>query len=173
MRARRVRRAVRRAKDLVWITTIVEASVAETALDIAQVLVSADWSGGNVGFDRCTLMAVRGWIGMAQIAASTANEATGLWLALYVTDGSLALNNMDPQVATEYVQFDTLWTDGLAISTSSTSAAMKATQLDIKARRKLTTASEVRLAASMPTDTATPRVNVVGCVRALVRLDPP
>lgn len=176
MRKARFRRAVKRSRDLVWVTTIIEASILEsTPTDIGQIVVSGDWSNGNVGFDRCTLMAVRGWLSLAQAAAATAAEATGVYMAMYVTDGSVALNSMDPAVATEYVQFDTIWTNGtcMTANTGNQPADVMSRQLDIKARRKLTTASEVRLAASMSSDTATPRANFNGCIRALLRLDPP
>jgi len=171
---RRRRFSVKRSRDLVWITTIVETSVAEsTALDIAQLVLSGDWSLGNAGFDRCTLMGIRGWLGYSQTAAATATEATGIWAAMYVTDGSVTTNNMDPRTAAEYAQFDTIWTDGWAFSAATTPDAPRTIQLDIKSRRKLTTASEVRLATTIPTDTASPRCTVIGCVRSLLRLDPP
>jgi len=173
--ARRMRRSVRRSKDLVWITTIVEASFLDpTPSDAAVIVTPADWNGASLGFDRCTLMAVRGWLGYAQQAASTAAEATALWLAMYVTDTQVAANSMDPSGASEYNVFDTLWTDGLALTLSTgTGAPIISRQLEIKSRRKLTTASDVRLAGCIPTDTGSPRVNVCGCVRALLRLDPP
>jgi len=171
----RFRRSVKRSKDLVWITTIVEASLLDpTVTDVAIAVTPSDWSGGNAGFDRCTLMAIRGWLGYAQQAASTAAEATALWLAMYVTDSQVAANSMDPSGATEYTQFDTLWTDGLALTLSTgTGAPIISRQLDLRARRKLSTAQDVRLAGVVPTDTASPRVNVCGCIRALLRLDPP
>jgi len=175
--SRRGRRyAVKRSKDLVWVTSIIDASLLEvTPTDILDVVLSGDWSLGNAGFDRCTLMAVRGCIAYAQVAAATAAESTGMYMAMYVTSTDVAANSMDPSVATEYVTNDVIWTDAISMTTNTgTSAAQLGRQLDIRARRKLTTASRVSLAAVVGgADTGTPRMNFNGIVRALLRLDPP
>jgi len=171
----RVRRSSRAKNgDLVWVTTIIQASLLEsTPTDIGLLVIPADWSSAGGGFDRCTLMGIRGWLSMVQQGAATAAEATGCYTALYVTDQAVAANSMDPSTATEYSDFDTLWTDGMALTAAASTAqqAIWSRQLEVKTRRKLTSASSVRLAGAVDADSATPRVNWVGVVRTLLKLD--
>jgi len=171
-RRRRVMRSVRRKGDLVWVTTVIAASLLEaTPTDYGLLVISTDW-GSQTGFDRCTLMGIRGWLHWAQNAAATSGEATGFYTAIYVTDQSVPLNSMDASTATEYQDFDTIWTGGQALNqTTGTSSPQPTTFLDIKSRRKLTSASNVRLAGTVDGDTATPRVSINGVVRTLLKLD--
>jgi hypothetical protein len=168
----RPRRAAKRKGDLIWITTVVSASMLEaTALDYGLLVIPTDW-GSQVGFDRCTLMGIRGWVSYSQQAAATAAEATGFYTAVYVTDASVTVNSMDPSTATEYQDFDTLWTDGMSLTqTTGTAGPFLSRQIDIKTRRKLTSASSVRAAGFVDSDTATPRVNINGVFRSLLKLD--
>ena len=172
-RRRGVRRAVRRKGDLVWITTVIAASTLEaTPNDIGLLVIPSDW-GNQQGFDRATVMGIRGWLGFSQQAAATAADATGAYVAIYVTDQSVAANSMDPSTATEYQDFDTLWTDGFSLTqTTGTAGFTQSRQLDIKARRRITSASAVKLAITVDGDTATPRVNTNGVVRTLLKLTP-
>ena len=176
-RRARVRRAVKRHKDLVWITSIMDASLLEsTPTDILDVVLSGDWSLGNTGFDRCTLIAVRGWMSATQTTASTAGESTAVYGAMYVTNGDVPSNSMDPSVATEFVTNDTIWTYGMGLGsmTASVGIVQHNWELQVKAKRKLSTASRVSIAAVVAgADTGTPRVSFNGCVRALLMLDPP
>jgi len=169
----RFRRSVKRNRDLIWVTTIVQAAVAETGggLDIGDLVLPGDWST-TVGFDRATLMGVRGALGLSQTATGTATDAPGMYLAMYVTDQLTPANQMDPFNAADYSGFDTLYTDVIAGVGTLTGVAFRGMQINIKARRKLTSAQEVRLAASVPTDTATPRFNALGIFRCLLKLDP-
>jgi len=171
-RRARAFRSVKRKGDLVWITTVVASSQLEaTPLDIGLIVIPTDW-GSQVGFDRCTLMGVRGWLAYGQQAAATAGDATGFYVAMYVTDASVAVNSMDPSTATEYEDFDVIWTDGMCLTqTTGTAGPFLARQLDVKSKRKLTSASSVRLAAFVDGDTAAPRVNANGVIRALLKLD--
>jgi len=158
--------------DLIWVTTIIQASLLEsTPTDIGLLVIPADWSLSG-GFDRATLMGMRGWIGWSQQAAATAADASGAYWAIYVTDQAVAANSMDPASATEYSDFDTIFSDGISLTqTTGTAGPQVARQLEVKARRKLTSASSVRLAASVDSDTATPRVNFNGVIRSLLKLD--
>jgi len=158
--------------DLIWVTTIVQASLLEsTPTDIGLLVIPSDWSITG-GFDRATLMGIRGWLATSQTAAATAADASGAYAAIYVTDQAVAANSMDPSSATEYADFDTLWSDGLCLTTTTgTAGPNPAMQLVIKTRRKLTSASSVRLAAAVDADTATPRVNWNGVIRCLLKLD--
>ena len=170
---RRGRRSFSRKKgDLIWITTVVAASILETTVvDYGLLVIPSDW-GSQTGFDRATLMGIRGWLAYSQQAAAKAGDASGFYTAIYVTDASVAVNNMDPSTATEYQDFDTIWTDGLSLTTTTgTAGPMLGRQLDIKAKRKLTSASSVRISGFVDTDTATPRVNVNGVIRSLLKLD--
>jgi len=42
----------------------------------------------------------------------------------------------------------------------------------VKTRRKITSADSIRCAIELDVDTAAPRVNIVGCFRSLLQLDP-
>lgn len=169
----RVMRASRKKGDLVWITTVIAASTLEaTPVDIGLLVIPSDW-GNQQGFDRATVMGIRGWLGWSQQAAATAADATGCYMAIYVTDQSVAANSMDPSTATEYQDFDTLWTDGFSLTqTTGTAGPFPGRQLDIRARRRITSASAVKLAMLVDGDTGTPRVNVNGVVRTLLKLTP-
>jgi len=173
----RRRFAVKRSRDLVWITTMVDNSILELApTDICLVVTAADWSTGNAGFDRCTLLGVRGWLAGQQSAIATAGENTAAYAALYVTDAQVAVNSMDPAIATEYALFDTLWTGGFGLNGSAYTQApsFQVWNLEVKTKRKMSTSQDLRLAANVfGADTGTPRVGWSGCIRALLRLDPP
>lgn len=173
MPRRRSSRSFRRSRDLIWITSIIEETLIEGNLDIALLVIPTDWSQ-NAGFDRATLLSIRGWLHPVQIAASTSTEATGIWMSIYKTDQAVPVNSNDPHDATEYNVNDTLFTCGLGLSlTTGTSAPGTPFEVNVKSRRKLTSADSIRLAYTIPTDTATPRVNVIGCLRCLLQLDPP
>jgi len=159
-----------RKGNLVWITNVIEASILEIAgLDIGDLVVPSDWEGQ--GFDRCTLMGIRGWLGAAQAAAATAADACGLYLAIYVTDQQSGA--MAPGIATDYTTYDVLWTAGSAASPTGATAqpAQYGQQVEVKARRRLTSAQEVRMVAGLTTDTATPRYKINGVIRALLKTD--
>jgi len=164
-------RAVKRNRDLIWVTTIFQASLIETpGIDIADVVLPADWQSGT-GFDRATLLGVRGWICISQTAAGTAADIPGIWTAMYICGIDSPANTFDPYLAIDYVNYDTLWSYGYVGEAST--RTQPSVQLNIKSKRKLTTGQEVRYAATVPVDTATPRFNVGGAIRALLQLDPP
>lgn len=173
-RRRRGGRSVRKSRDLVWITSILEETLLEGNLDLSLLVIPNDWASATNGFDRATLLSIRGWLHVVQLAASTSTEATGIWLSVYKTDQAVAVNSFDPHDALEYNVNDTLWTGGAGLNlTTGTSSPLPVTDINIKTRRKLTSADSIRLAYTIPTDTATPRVNVIGCLRCLLQLDPP
>jgi len=170
-KARRAR-AVKRHRDLVWITTVFQASLLEgTGTDIAQILLASDWSSASVGFDRATLRSIRGWISFSQVAAGTAIDVPCCFAGLYICGQDSPANSFNPFDAGDYAIYDTLynWVQGGEASTR----AQPAVPVNVKVMRKLNSGQQVRLAATVPTDTATPRWNVSGIMRALVQLDPP
>jgi len=168
----RIRRAVKRSRDLIWITTIIEASILEsTPTDIGLIVVPSDWVA-NTGFDRATLLGMRGWYCFCQATAGTSADATGGYGAIYMCDETVPANTMDPATATEYADFDVIHSMGCGFNTQST-PPLASVDLKVKVKRKLTSASEIRWAVSVNADTASPRLNVNGVVRALLQLDPP
>lgn len=171
-RNRAVRRSTRNGKNLIWVTTLIESSFLEaTPLDLADLVIPSDWAGA-AGFDRATLMGVRGWLNIAQVAAATAADASGVWVAIYVTGTDIPANSFNPGAAVDYNDNDTLYTTGAALTTTTgTGVPQPAEQIWIKARRRLTTAQDLRIAAIASSDTATPRVNVIGCIRSLIMTD--
>lgn len=171
-RQRAVRRSSRNGKNLIWITTLIESSFLEaTPLDLADLVIPGDWSGAG-GFDRATLMGVRGWLCMAQLAAATAADASGVWVAVYVTGTDIAANSFNPGAAVDYNDNDTLYTTGMALTAAAgTGLCQPPEQINIKVRRKLSTAQDLRIAAIASSDTGTPRVNIIGCIRSLIMTD--
>jgi len=155
------------------VTTLIQSSNLEFAgVDIAELVIPADWSQ-NAGFDRCTMMSIRGWLACAQAGSGTAAEAPTCYGAIYVTDASVAANQMDPGNAVDYATFDVIYTFGMAGVGTISAAGIPGGQVDVRSRRKLTSASEVRVAIGVPVDTAAaPRFNVSGCLRCLLKLDP-
>lgn len=168
----RVRRSVKRSRDLIWITTIVQASILEnTPTDIGLLVIPADWVI-TTGFDRATLLGMRGWYCFCQATAGTSADATGGYGAIYMADETVPANSMDPSIATEYADFDVLHTMGCGFNTQST-PPLSSVPLEVKVKRKLTSASSVRWAVTVDADTASPRLNVNAVVRSLLQLDPP
>ena len=173
MKYRRFQRSAgRRHRDLIWITTVFNSSTLEgAAVDFALLIVGTDWAKTNA-FERATLLAVRGWYNLAQTTVGTSADATGGFLAIYKCESTVASPAMSPGTATDYDNVDILYTDGIAI-TASSSPAPPSTQVDIKVKRKITNMDSIRGTFQLDVDSAAPRINVVGCFRSLLQLDPP
>jgi len=92
-------------------------------------------------------------------------------MAIYKTDTLSASPAFAPSVAADYDKVDILYTDGLAI-TAVSSQAPQSVQVNVKTRRKITSADSIRCCIELDIDTAAPRVNIVGCFRSLLQLDP-
>jgi len=169
----RVRRSVRRNKDLIWVTTLIQAGLLEapTGLDLTALIIPGDWSL-SAGFDRATLMSIRGSLAVAQSASGTGADAPGIWLAIYVTDSAVASGAFDPGNAADYALFDVLYTDSAAGIGTVSAASQRGEQINVKTRRKINSGHDVRLAYNIPADTATPRWTVFGMLRVLLKLDP-
>jgi len=162
---------VRRARDLIWITTIFQSSILEGgSTDAALLVIGTDWAKANT-FDRATLLSVRGWYNFAQTTVGTSADATAAYMAVYKTDSLAATPAFDVSNAADYDKVDILYTDGLAI-TATSSPAPQSVQFNIKVKRKITVADSIRIAINLDVDTAAPRVNLVGCCRSLLQLDP-
>lgn len=166
------RRSIRRKGNLTWITVVVKASVLENvATQIAQLVIPSDWSIAT-GFDRATLLAVRGWLTVTQQGAATAAEATAAYWAVACQDVSSA-DVMNPSVASDYDDYDVLYSGGLAMTAAASTASLVAPALDVqfKSKRRLTSQEEVSLFCFVDIDTATPRANFNGVLRALIRTE--
>jgi len=149
-----------------------EASLLEgSVLDMVFLVIPADWVA-TTGFDRATLLGMRGWYTFTPAAVGTAAESTAFYSAIYMCDEGVPANSMDPSVATEYADFDVLYSDGVAVNATAI-GPQSSHQLQVKVKRKLTSASQIRWSGFLATDTATPRVNANGVIRCLLQLDPP
>lgn len=166
------RRSVRRKGNLTWITVVVKASILEnTATQIAQLVIPSDWSIAT-GFDRATLLAVRGWLTVTQQGAGTAAEASAAYWAVACQDVSSA-DVMNPSVASDYDDYDVIFCGGLGLTAAASTVSLMppAEQVHFKAKRRLTSQEEVSLFAFVDIDTATPRANFNGVLRALIRTE--
>lgn len=167
---RSVRRGRRNGKNLTWITVVVKASLLEnTPTQIAQLVIPSDWSLVT-GFDRATLVRIRGWLSIGQVTVGTSADATAAYAAIALQDGSSA-DVMNPSVASDYDDYDVLWTGGCGVTAGAAAGSYYAANIDIKAKRRLTTQEEVSLFTFLDIDTAAPRVNYNGVLRALVQTD--
>jgi hypothetical protein len=166
------RRSARRRGNLVWVTVVVQASILEnTATDVALVLSPGDWDPTGV-FDHATLVAVRGWISITQQGAATAADASAGYLAMYVKDDNATVV-MNAGLAADYDIHDVLWTAGMGLTAAASTVSLpnRGGDLIIKTKRRISSAQRISLCAFVNTDTATPRMNINGVVRALVRTE--
>jgi len=162
-------RSTRGKRDLVWVTTLIDASILEsTPADVALIVAPDDWST-NSGFDRATVLGIRGWLSTTQSVVSTDVTTTSLFLSVYKCDGSVASGVMDPGVAANYVDFDVIWTSGRC-SLLTAQAAVHSEQVELKAKRRVTSADNIRMSAILTSDAAAPRMNISGCFRALIQV---
>jgi hypothetical protein len=169
-RARRMR-SIKQQGDLIWITSVIAAVLLEnTATVLSQIVIPSDWSA-NTGFDRCTLMRIRGWLSVVQSGAATAATPTAFYMAM-LTKGINDADVPNPADAQIYSDYDTIWNDGMGLTAavSSTQLSQRGSQLDIKSKRRLTSGTDLSLVGFLVPDAATPRVEITGVVRALIKV---
>ena len=167
----RFRRSARRHGNLVWITVVVKATLLEnTATEVGLLVSPGDWDPTGV-FDRATLMGIRGWLSHVITAAGTTTDASAAYSAINVKDVN-ATAVMNPGTAGNYDTYDTLYCTGVpATGLTAAASAQLVSQVNVKARRRITSQDNIVLSSFLDIDTATPRVNINGVIRSLVKTE--
>jgi len=172
MAARRFKRrfSVRAKGDIICVTTVIQASIAEGGPTLVGTVISpVDWSN-NAGFDRGTLMGISGTLSVTQEAVATAAEATALFLGLYRFDPTVT-TIPNPGAASSFQDFDCLQAWAWALSVSTASIPNNPIDLRIKNKRRISTADTVQLIATMNADAGTPRCNIAAITRAYIKTE--
>lgn len=167
-RTRRVVRGVR--KRAIWVNVPFTFSFSETAGN--QVLVvPEDWEAQFTGLsmERAVLRGIRGVLHWHQTAAGTLG--TPCFWGIYHTD---ITNTAAPTwTVTGMGTQDWLHTDSWIIqgTLSGTTAAIQRRDIEIKAKRKLTSKSSIFICGQIAADAATPTAVVGGILRFLIARD--
>jgi len=169
------RRSVRRTKDYIWATTVVDQLVLDDeALSISTLLNPADWEASTTGFDRGTLVAIRGWLHTSQIAAGSAADQT-LVASYIIKNAATASSAFTPLNAASYDSADVLWCGGALIQ-GSTLAGDKGRyqltdgQIHVKSKRKIDSSENIQLVSAMEISAAAaPTYAITGILRVLVQ----
>jgi len=166
------RRFSRGKKDYIWATTRVDQPVLDDeTLFITTLVAPSDWVASSTGFERATIVAIRGWLCVSQLASGTNNDGT--ILAMYIAkNASTAASAFSPLAASSYDTTDVMWCDGasmLASVAGDRSHPESVTrQLNVKAKRKIDSSEVLQLVSAMDIDTASPTALVSGIVRVLI-----
>lgn len=166
-RSRRV--AVRKKRDLVWTTVVVQQILAENASSNSFCSPGL-WEANANNFDRATLLRIVGWVGIQQNAAATAGAAVGF--AITKEPLTYSAGDFDALITADYDTHDVLWTDGGALGESSTGPNFQTISripIDIRVKRKMDSSEQLLFHGSMTVDaTATPEVRVYALLRCLI-----
>ena len=107
--SRPIRRAFRRftsgRKEKMWCSVLASNSSVTTSPQSLDIVAPSDWARG-AGLERCTLLAVRGWLAFRFNSTTT----TGVFLALLVSDEDESTQS--PSDVATYTDEDILWTGG-------------------------------------------------------------
>ena len=145
------RRGVRRGfskgpKNNVWSVIVIEDLTIGTSTTEADIVTSSDLQAPLSGFQRFTLLRIRGWISVSKAVANTV--ASSLFMMIYTIDTDAGVS--DPTNANDYVEEDVLWTWGHAQAANGAGAVESNDSVfipvDVKAMRKIDSFRDVRFA---------------------------
>ncbi len=145
MARRRFRSAVSRGpKNNIWSVVLVDQqTVATTAIE-GDIVNAADLQASATGFQRFTLLRIRGWLSFSKPVAN--QSAANIFFLIYTTDADAGV--VSPINATTYATEDILYTQGLDFAANGAGAVEATTPLnfdiDVKAMRKIDTSRDVR-----------------------------
>jgi len=170
--SRSFRRFSRGKRDYIWCTTRVDQTIADDELLSITTLVSpSDWEASTTGFDRGTIVAIRGWLNIAQMASAT-NADQSTVMSYIAKNSSAASTAFTPLTAASYDSTDVMWCTGtvLAASVAGDRARLDTTvQLDVRTKRKIDSSEVLQIVSAMDIDTASPTAAICGIVRVLVQ----
>ena len=167
MSRRRARRSVSRGpKNNVWSVILIDEQTVDTSSIEGDIVNAGDLQAPLSGFQRFTLLRIRGWLSITKAVANTTSAA--IFMVIYTTDADAAV--IDTRVADNYTDEDILWTGGVAFAANGAGAVEQSPgvqfDIDVKAMRKIDTSRDVRFSF---TSTAVGAIVVSGLLRALVR----
>ena len=167
MARRRFSRSISRGpKNNVWSVVLLDEVVVDTGVVEADIVNAGDLQAAATGFQRFTLLRVRGWLSISKDAANLGG--TSVFMIVYTTDNDAG--TVSPIVAATYTDEDVLWSAGADFPAAGTAniSLMAPTQieLDVKAMRKIDTSRNVRFSIIGSSAGA---VTVSGVLRGLVR----
>ncbi len=166
-RRRGTRRSVSRGpKNNIWSVVLIDGVSVGSGITEGDIVNAGDLQAPLTGFQRYTLLRIRGWLSIAHGIAALADQS--VFMIIYVTDADAG--TQDPSDATTYTDEDILWTGGLQLAGYVAGAVtpQKGTDIniDVKAMRKIDTSRDIRFAFTQTTNGDT---LVSGVLRALVR----
>jgi len=170
MRRRSASRFVRKPKDWVWTTRLFQTLVSEATLTEIELVSAGTWEANANNFERATLTRVVGWLALQQTVAGTAAEQGGLFMAI-AKAGLTETAQFDPSTSGDYDVNDVLWTWGMVIGAGSTLTRPQLSDtlaIDIKVKRKMTSADKLSLYINSDTDAGSPAWSVALCLRSLL-----
>lgn len=149
---------VSRQEHLWTVSKTSDFAVAAATVFETDIVSPSDWTS-RAGFERATLVRVRGWI--LAYAAGTVNDTVDL--AIYHRDDRLAA--VDPSLAATYTGNDILWTSGGLAAKVATGDHSQVVfrEVDIRVKRKLVENSSITLVGH-----STAAVTYSICLRGLV-----
>jgi len=132
-----------------------------TAGDESLIVAKTDWSN-IVGFERATIMTVRGWLSFTSGGTAAADYK---W-AIVLVDEDVPIQSS--LLADFYTDEDILWTGGgrKALTDAGDNSWQINHDVNVKAKRKMTSGQELRIIFDV---TATSSIHVVGVLRALLK----
>ena len=146
-RQRRSVRASRGPKNNIWTVVQVSNAAQSSSPSGADIVIASDWVA-SAGFERATLLSIRGYI---SAAPDVVDVSTGsLAMLIYIADKDTA--NVDPQAVATYTEEDVLWTGGAQASGQGI-AAIEARpsfnwEVNVKSMRRITNGEDVRIGAA-------------------------
>jgi len=165
-RTRVVRGKARGPKDQVWTALLLNGVAVDDNPAISRdIVTAADWAVGG-GFERGTILRVRGWL----ICQPPIAVPSTLFMTVGLQDKDLVVGFAQPVVAATYIDEDIMWSAGQSVAVTAAANDLWVPPLivDIKTMRKITAADDLRL-TMQTTGPAAANWSVSGVLRALVR----
>jgi len=170
MRRRPMRRGAKKTHDYCWVTTVIQQAVVDGGLAEIDLVSSGTWEANANNFERATLICIRGWLSTVQHVAATNSDETFLAMGI-VKAGLTETLQFDPRLAAEYDINDVMWTWGQAMGEGTTNENPFITHslpVNIKVKRKLSSADKITLVVAMSNDTTSVTAQLNGVLRCLV-----
>ena len=138
-RRRRGASARRGPKNNVWSVALLEESTIISTAGEIDIVDPTDWRNSSAGFERATLLRIRGFVSIAAEATLAATSVVNM--AIYVTnDDDVGPGN--PSATAFYVEDDVLWSRVLQLPAGHASVVERPPtfnfEVDVKAMRKIT-----------------------------------
>jgi len=154
-------------KNNIWTSVLTEEEVVGTTPIENNIVQASDWTPANSGFERGTLLRIRGWLTVT--ASPVTAPIANFFAVIYLTDESNGV--VDFSLLASYQTEDVLWTWGGQFAAGNAAAVEgrdihREAIIDVKSMRKVTVGQQVRLSVVADTGSA---VSMSGLIRGLMR----